>query len=242
VAEPGNAAHLRQPVEQSGESQAQEEQPDDIQPRPRRGTRPRRKVRARTGSRTIVWQAAPGQHQPCDADWRVHEEYPSPAGIVMIRRLMTGPRIGTTATGRLTVGISRPSRFGPAARVISVVSNGSIRPPPAPCSTRKPIRLATFQAAPDAIEPMRKTLRLKSQTVRPPNRLSAQPLSGMTIPNDRRQPTIHNHYGDKQTLFLSLARDTLYGAFMPPEEEVVQMAASGSSAFLRAYRPGAFSG
>jgi TetR/AcrR family transcriptional regulator, mexJK operon transcriptional repressor len=35
---------------------------------------------------------------------------------------------------------------------------------------------------------------------------------------------------------------SLYGAFMPPEEEVVQMAASGAQAFLRAYRPGAFSG
>lgn len=34
---------------------------------------------------------------------------------------------------------------------------------------------------------------------------------------------------------------SLYGAFMPPEEEVVRMAASGARAFLRAYRPGAFS-
>ncbi len=35
---------------------------------------------------------------------------------------------------------------------------------------------------------------------------------------------------------------SLYGAFMPREEEVVRMAASGAHAFLRAYRPGAFSG
>jgi TetR/AcrR family transcriptional regulator, mexJK operon transcriptional repressor len=34
---------------------------------------------------------------------------------------------------------------------------------------------------------------------------------------------------------------SLYGAFMPPEEEVIQMATSGAAAFLRAYRPGAFS-
>jgi TetR/AcrR family transcriptional regulator, mexJK operon transcriptional repressor len=34
---------------------------------------------------------------------------------------------------------------------------------------------------------------------------------------------------------------SLYGAFMPPEDEVVRMAASGASAFLRAYRPGSFS-
>jgi TetR/AcrR family transcriptional regulator, mexJK operon transcriptional repressor len=35
---------------------------------------------------------------------------------------------------------------------------------------------------------------------------------------------------------------SLYGAFMPPEDEVVRMATSGARAFLRAYRPGAFSG
>jgi TetR/AcrR family transcriptional regulator, mexJK operon transcriptional repressor len=34
---------------------------------------------------------------------------------------------------------------------------------------------------------------------------------------------------------------SLYGAFMPSAEEVVQMATSGAAAFLRAYRPGAFS-
>jgi TetR/AcrR family transcriptional regulator, mexJK operon transcriptional repressor len=33
---------------------------------------------------------------------------------------------------------------------------------------------------------------------------------------------------------------TLYGAFMPPEEEVMRMATTGAAAFLRAYRPGAF--
>jgi TetR/AcrR family transcriptional regulator, mexJK operon transcriptional repressor len=35
---------------------------------------------------------------------------------------------------------------------------------------------------------------------------------------------------------------SLYGAFMPPAEEVIRMATSGAAAFLRAYRPGAFSG
>jgi TetR/AcrR family transcriptional regulator, mexJK operon transcriptional repressor len=35
---------------------------------------------------------------------------------------------------------------------------------------------------------------------------------------------------------------SLYGAFMPPDEEVMRMAESGAAAFLRAYRPGAFSG
>jgi TetR/AcrR family transcriptional regulator, mexJK operon transcriptional repressor len=35
---------------------------------------------------------------------------------------------------------------------------------------------------------------------------------------------------------------SLYGAFMPPAEEVIQMATSGAAAFLRAYRPGAFAG
>jgi TetR/AcrR family transcriptional regulator, mexJK operon transcriptional repressor len=35
---------------------------------------------------------------------------------------------------------------------------------------------------------------------------------------------------------------SLYGAFMPPEEEVMRMATSGAAAFLRAYRPGAFAG
>jgi TetR/AcrR family transcriptional regulator, mexJK operon transcriptional repressor len=35
---------------------------------------------------------------------------------------------------------------------------------------------------------------------------------------------------------------SLYGAFMPPEDEVLRMATSGAAAFLRAYRPGAFTG
>jgi AefR-like transcriptional repressor, C-terminal domain len=35
---------------------------------------------------------------------------------------------------------------------------------------------------------------------------------------------------------------SLFGAIMPPEDEIVRMATSGVAAFLRAYRPGAFSG
>jgi hypothetical protein len=67
-----------------------------------------------------------------------------------------------------------------------VVSSGISRPPPTPCSTRKPIRAPTFQAAPDSTDPARNTTSEKIQVARPPNRASAQPLSGMTMPKDSR--------------------------------------------------------
>ena len=35
---------------------------------------------------------------------------------------------------------------------------------------------------------------------------------------------------------------SMYGAMLPPDDEIVLMATSGARAFLRAYRPGAFSG
>ena len=43
-----------------------------------------------------------------------------------------------------------------------------------------------FQAAPQAIEPARNRASENIQTARPPNRASAQPLSGMTMANESR--------------------------------------------------------
>ena len=119
--------------------------------RARRGAgRRRRRCRGRIG-RAGLRQAAPGEHDPGHADRHVDVEDPAPAQVADDQPAETGPRIGTTATGRLTVPPSA-GRAGrpPAACVISVVSSGSIRPPPAPWSTRKAIRLPTFQAAPDS--------------------------------------------------------------------------------------------
>jgi hypothetical protein len=93
----------------------------------------------------------------------------------------TGPRIGTSTAGRLTVAISLPSGRPPAACTSSVVSTGTSSPPPMPWTTRNAINEPMFQAAPAATDAARKTPSAVSQVARPPNRASAQPLSGITI-------------------------------------------------------------
>src|ERR1700733_2469995 len=110
--------------------------------------------------------------------------------LLMIRPATTGPKIGTTTIGRLTALISRPICFWPAACTSSVVSSGTIRPPPMPCTTRNAIRLPMFHAAPEATEPARNGASENAQTSRPPNRARAQPLSGMTMANESRYPVI----------------------------------------------------
>jgi hypothetical protein len=110
--------------------------------------------------------------------------------LVMISPAITGPKIGTTTTGRLIAAISRPILAVPTACTSSVVISGVIIPPPMPWTTRNAIRLSMFQAAPQATDPARNRASENVHTARPPNRESAQPLSGMTMANDSRYPVI----------------------------------------------------
>ena len=48
-----------------------------------------------------------------------------------------GPPIGPSSIGTPSTAITRPTRSGPAARVMIVMPSGISMPPPRPCSTRK---------------------------------------------------------------------------------------------------------
>ena len=106
--------------------------------------------------------------------------------LLMIRPAITGPKIGTTTIGRLIADISRPIWAVPTACTSSVVISGVINPPPMPWTTRNAIRLSMFHAAPQATDPARNRASENVHTARPPNRASAQPLSGMTMANESR--------------------------------------------------------
>ena len=106
--------------------------------------------------------------------------------LLMISPAITGPKIGTTTIGRLIADISRPILLVPTACTSRVVISGVIIPPPAPWTTRNAIRLPMFQAAPHAIDPTMNRASENIHTARPPNRASAQPLSGMTMANESR--------------------------------------------------------
>ena len=67
---------------------------------------------------------------------------------------MIGPRIGPSSIGTPRIAISRPIRWGPAARVMIVMPSGISMPPPRPCRTRKPIRAPMLQAVAQSTEPL----------------------------------------------------------------------------------------
>ena len=67
---------------------------------------------------------------------------------------------------------------------------GSMRPAPAPCTTRKAIRLSMFEARLHATEPTTNKPSATSHTRLPPKRPIAQPLIGMTMANASRKADI----------------------------------------------------
>jgi hypothetical protein len=86
--------------------------------------------------------------------------------------------------------MTRPSRFGPAACARIVWASGRISPPPAPCRTRKKIRLPTDHAMPHSAEPPRNSA---SETIHMrliPNRPADHPVSGMTIDSASMYPVV----------------------------------------------------
>ena len=92
---------------------------------------------------------------------------------------ITGPRIGPSASGRLTAAIRLLLARPPAARTARVCISGKIRPAAKPCTTRKPIRLASFQASAHRTDPVTKSTSAASHRRLPPHRLSAQPVTGI---------------------------------------------------------------
>ena len=64
-----------------------------------------------------------------------------------------GPPIGPSSIGTPSTAITRPTRSGPAARVMMVMPSGISMPPPRPCSTRKAISGPMSQAKLHRTEP-----------------------------------------------------------------------------------------
>lgn len=99
---------------------------------------------------------------------------------------MMGPRIGPIASGRLTVAMSFGLAFPPDARTARVCSSGKIRPAANPWSTRKAIRLVSFQASEHSTDPTTKSTSAVIHRRLPPMRFSAQPVIGMATAIARR--------------------------------------------------------
>ena len=64
-----------------------------------------------------------------------------------------GPPIGPSSIGMPSTAMTRPTRSGPAARVMIVMPSGISMPPPRPCRTRKAISGAMSQAMLHSTEP-----------------------------------------------------------------------------------------
>ena len=94
---------------------------------------------------------------------------------------MTGPRIGPSTMGTPMMLMTRPMRWGPAARARMDWPTGSSMPPPMPWTTRKAMSELADQARPHRLEPMTKSVSEVIQTNFAPKRSTAQPETGMTV-------------------------------------------------------------
>ena len=68
-----------------------------------------------------------------------------------------GPKIGPSSMGTPSTAITRPTRSGPAARVMIVMPTGISMPPPSPWSTRKTVSISMLDAAAHSAEPAAKS-------------------------------------------------------------------------------------
>lgn len=98
----------------------------------------------------------------------------------------SGPRIGPSRAGSATIVTVRPSALPLAACMISVVRTGSMRPPPAPWTTRQAMSDPAFHARLEPTEPTRKTESANIHSRLPPKRCSPQVLSGTAMPSASR--------------------------------------------------------
>ena len=94
-----------------------------------------------------------------------------------------GPPIGPSSIGIPPTATRRPSRFGPASRVITAKLSGTSMPPPAPCTIRNMMSSSIVGAIAHSSEPSVKmrTEVMKSRLL--PNRSAAHPVIGITVAN-----------------------------------------------------------
>ncbi len=64
-----------------------------------------------------------------------------------------GPKIGPSSIGTPSTAITRPTRSGPAARVMIVMPTGISMPPPSPWSTRNATSSSMLVAVAHSTEP-----------------------------------------------------------------------------------------
>ncbi len=76
--------------------------------------------------------------------------------------------------------MTRPMRWGPAARARIDWPTGSSMPPPMPWRTRKKMSESADQARPQRLEPITNRVIEVIQIRLAPNRSTAQPLTGVT--------------------------------------------------------------
>ncbi len=97
----------------------------------------------------------------------------------------TGPAMGPIRTGTLRTAIAVPLRSAGTARSRRVMATGTISPPPAPCTTRKAISDPVSQATPHRPDPAVNSATETRNTRRPPQRSTAQPVTGRTAASAR---------------------------------------------------------
>ena len=99
---------------------------------------------------------------------------------------MTGPMMGPMTMGTPITLMTRPMRWGPAARARIDWPTGRSMPPPMPCMTRKTMSELADQARPHRLEPAMKRTREMIQIRLAPKRSTAQPVTGMTTASESR--------------------------------------------------------
>src|SRR5581483_1829474 len=99
-----------------------------------------------------------------------------------------GPRIGPSSIGTPMMLITRPIRFGPAARVRMVMPAGMTMPPPRPWRTRKTMIEVEDHASPDSEEPITNSAIDVMYRRLVPKRSAIQPVRGITVASARVYP------------------------------------------------------
>ncbi len=92
-----------------------------------------------------------------------------------------GPAIGPSSIGTPSTAITRPTRSGPAARVMMVMPTGISMPPPRPWITRNVMSSPMPPAVLHSAEPATNSTSAVMYSRLVPNRSAAQPDNGITV-------------------------------------------------------------
>src|ERR1700722_16819664 len=170
VADPAVLGEVREAEQDSGERRPEQDEPGNVQAGP---------PRAGPGSGGAGGSSRQASTRPTAITGTLTKNSQRQLSQLRITPPITGPRIGPSASGRLTVAIRLGLARPPAAFTPRVWIKGKISPAAKPCSTRKPIRLVSLQDRAHRTEPSTKSTSAAIQTRLPPHRLSAHPVIGI---------------------------------------------------------------